>query len=85
MEPRRNRRAVLQPHVVVKAGVSDGEWDREEALGRGRDPPPPPREPGGAAERVPTPCARCLLASPRGIWRTQPDSGRPEVHPEWMD
>lgn len=48
MEPRRNRRAVLQPHVVVKAGVSDGEWDREEALGRGRDPPP---HPGSLAEQ----------------------------------
>lgn len=30
--------AVLEPHVVVKAGVSAGERDREEALGRGRDP-----------------------------------------------
>lgn len=43
---------MLEPHVVVKAGVSDGERDREEALGRGRDPGSlAERRSGGAAEQ----------------------------------
>lgn len=43
---------MLEPHVVVKAGVSDGERDREEALGRGRDPGSlAERRSGGAAAR----------------------------------
>lgn len=75
---------MLEPHVVVKAGVSDGERDREEALGRGRDPGSlAERRSGGAAARPHS--LPQVLALPRGIWRTQPDCGYLEVHSEWMN